>query len=50
MFDTFSSVVFHLRIILKRIEKEKNFRGSGGMLRGKIFENSHTVVAILALF
>ena len=49
-FDIFSSVVFSGRIIVKHIENKKGSRGSGGMLPWKIFENLHTVVAILALF
>ena len=36
--------------MLKYVEVEKCSRGSGGMLPRKIFENLHTVVAILALF
>ena len=45
-----SSVVFFDKIILKQhIENKKGSRGSGGMLPQKIFENLHTVVAILAV-
>ena len=35
---------------MKHIEIQKSSRGSRGMLPRKIFENSHTVVAILVLF
>ena len=47
-FNIFSSVVFSGRINLKQVEKQK--KGSGGMLPRKIFENSHTVIAILVHF
>ena len=50
IFDVFSSVVFSGRIILKHNENRKGLRGSGVMLPRKIFENLHTVVAILVLF
>ena len=48
--DIFSSAVFLDRIILKHIENKKGFMGSGGMLSRKMFENLHTVLAILLLF
>ena len=35
---------------MKHIENKKDSRGSGGMLLREIFENLHTVVAILVLF
>ena len=47
---TFSSVMFSGRIIMEHIENKKVSKGSGGMLPRKIFENLHTVVAILVLF
>ena len=49
-FNIFSSPVFSGKIILKHIENKKDSRGSGGMLPRKVFENLHTVVAILVLF
>ena len=50
IFDIISCCFFLSRIILKYIENEKGSRGSGGMLPRKMFENLHTVLAILALF
>ena len=41
---------FFGRIILKHIENNKSSRGVRGMLPRKIFENLHTVGAILVLF
>ena len=35
---------------MKLIEKQERFRGSGGMLPRKIFENLHAVMAIFVLF
>ena len=46
-FDTFSSVVFSGRIVLKHIENKK---GSGWFSPKKFFENFDTVVAILVVF
>ena len=49
-FYIFSSVFFG-RTNLKLIEqREKLYRGSGGMLPQKTFENLHAVMAILVLF
>ena len=45
-----SKRVFSGRIIWKHIENEKGSRGVRALLPQKIFENLHTVVAILALF
>ena len=49
-FDTFSSAVFSGKIILKRIENEKGSREVRGHAAPEIFENLHTVVAILVPF
>ena len=49
-FDKFSSVFFSGRIILKHIENKKSSRGVRGHVPRKIFENLHTVMAILVLF
>ena len=46
----FQTFFFSGRIVLKNIDNKKGSRGSGGMFPRKIFENLHTVVAILALF
>ena len=42
--------VFFGRVILKHIENEKGSMGARGHAPQKIFENLHTVVAILVLF
>ena len=49
-FHIFSSVDIFGRIILKHNENEKGPRGVRGDVPRKIFENLHTVVAILVLF
>ena len=49
-FDILSNLGFSGSIILKHIKNEKSSGGSGSMLPRKIFENLHTVVAILVLF
>ena len=48
-FVIFSSVVF-FRQILNKTENEKGSKGVRGHALRKIFENLHTVVAILVLF
>ena len=48
-FGVFQAYVF--RQNWKEIEEPKRvWRGSGGMLAGKFFENLHTAMAILVLF
>ena len=37
-------------LTLSNLSNKNDFRGSGGMLHRKIFENLHTVMVILALF
>ena len=50
-FAVFSSVVFQAELLRSTLRiKRKCSRGVRGMLPREIFENLHTVVAILALF
>ena len=49
-FRHFSSAVFFDRFNFKLLKYQKLSRGSGGMLPRKIFENLHTVIAILVIF
>ena len=44
----FQAQFFPGRVILSNLSNKNDFRGSGGMLPRKFFENLHTVMVILA--
>ena len=50
IFVTFSSVVFSAKLILSNLGTKTTPGGSDSLLPRKIYENLHTVMAILVLF
>ena len=50
IFVTFLSAVFSAELISSKLSNKNDSRGSGGMLPREIFENLHTLMAILVSF
>ena len=50
IFVTFFNRIFPAELFLSNLSVKNDSRGSGGMLPLKIFENLHTVMAILVRF